>query len=79
MFPKGVVQTMTFLTDPETGEQMSFPEVVVSLLVEEHDRTKEDAEHLVVTYQDVMVNGMMGGMNYRATAIALEMKEADDG
>ncbi len=68
---------MGFLVDPETGKEMSFPQLVVSLLVEEHGRTKEEAEHLVATYQDVMVNGIMGGLNYRATAIALEMKESE--
>jgi len=64
-------------TDPKTGEPMTFPEIVVALLVEERGRSKEDAEKLVESYPEVIVSGMMSGMQYRATAIALEMRESE--
>jgi hypothetical protein len=64
--------------NPDTGEKMSFPEVVTSLLVAEHGMTQETAEQLVKSETQVMMSGIMGGMNYRATAMALEMKHADD-
>lgn len=61
----------------EDGTKMEFPEVVVAVLVEEHHRTQEDAERLVKQFPQVIMNGIMGGMAYRATAMALEMKESD--
>lgn len=61
--------------DPKTGKEMSFPEIVIAVLVEEQGRSPEDAEALVKRYPQVVMNGIMGGMQYRATALALEMKE----
>lgn len=65
-------------TNPETGKEMQFHEIVVAILVEEHNRTKEDALRLVTAYPQVITNGIMGSMNYRATAMALEMKEGEE-
>ena len=64
---------MTFVH--KDGTAMTFQEVVSSLLVAEHERTKADADALVKRFPQVVMNGIMGGMNYRATATALEMKE----
>lgn len=64
--------------DPETGQKMSFPEIVIAVLVEEQGRSKEDATALVKRYPQIVMNGIMGGMQYRPTALALEMKENDD-
>jgi len=58
------------------GQPMDFAEIVVALLVEERGHSQENAERLVKTYTNVITNGIMGGMNYRATAIALEMVDA---
>ena len=54
-----------------------FNEIVIALLIEEMGHTRENAERLVATYPQVVLNGVMGGGDYRATAIALEMKEAE--
>ncbi len=61
--------------DPKTGKEMSFSEIVIAVLVEEQGRSTEDAKALVKRYPQVVLNGIMGGMQYRATALALEMKE----
>ena len=61
----------------EDGTKMEFPEVVAAILVEEHGRTKEDAARLVKQFPGIVMNGIMGGMRYRATAMALEMSEAE--
>lgn len=65
-------------TDPETGKEMTFAEVVSALLVAEHGRTKEDADRMVKTHTNIVVNGIMANMNYRATAMALEMAESKE-
>ena len=60
---------------------MEFTKLVKALLVEERGHTPENAERLVASYPSVITNGMMRGFgSYRATAIALEMKdeETDD-
>ncbi len=59
------------------GNQMDFPQIVAAILVEEQGRTQEDADRLVKQYPQVLMNGILGGIQYRATALALEMKEND--
>lgn len=66
------------LIDPKTGQPMEFPEAVRLILVEEHQRTPEEAARLVESFPDIIVAGIMGRMDYRATAFALEMKETED-
>jgi hypothetical protein len=66
------------LINPETGKPLEFHETVQLILVEEHSRTPEEAKKLVSSYPDIIVAGIMNGMNFRATAIALEMKETED-
>ena len=61
----------------EDGTKMEFHEVVAAILIEENGRTKEDADRLVKKFPQVVMNGIMGGMNYRSTAMALEMKESE--
>ena len=46
-----------------------------ALLVAEYDRSKEDANRMVNEHTSIVVNGIMANMNYRATAMALEMAE----
>lgn len=67
--------------DPKTGEEMTFSEIAVALLVEGNGRTVSDAESLVKRHPQVMVNAMMAGRGteYRATAMALEIKEGEEG
>ena len=60
------------------GTKMTFPEVVAAILVEENGRTQEEADLLVKKYPQVVMNGIMGGMAFRATALALKMKEEQD-
>jgi hypothetical protein len=55
----------------------NFRELLKSLLVQEYGRTPEDAERLVKAYPDIVMQGIMAN-NLDATAIALEMKEAED-
>ena len=57
------------------GSEMSFSEVVSALLVEEWGRTESDAKALVGRYPQIIINGIMSGVAYRATAMALEMAE----
>lgn len=64
------------MVDPETGKEMTFAEVVSALLVHEYKRTKEDADRMVKTHTNIVLNGIMSSMNYRATAMALEMAES---
>ena len=59
----------------DDGTKMRFPEVVSALLVEECGRTESDAKALVGRYPQIVINGIMSGMAYRATAMALEMAE----
>ncbi len=61
----------------DDGTKMEFHEVVAAVLVEEQGRTQEDADRLVKQFPQVVLNGIMGGMAYRATALALEMKESE--
>jgi hypothetical protein len=56
----------------------NFPDLVQAILVEEMGRTPEDAKRLVKAYPQIVVNGIMGNFNYRACAMALEMKEEED-
>ena len=63
------------LVDPETGKEMTFAEVVSALLVAEHGRPKDDADRMVKEHTSIVINGIMAKMNYRATAMALEMAE----
>ena len=61
--------------DPETGKEMTLPEVVIALLVAEHSTSKEEATLLVKSHPRIMMNGTMAGRGreYRATAMALSM------
>ena len=58
-------------------DKTKFRELVISLLVEERGHTLENAERLVSRYPKIMINGAMDGSDYRSTAIALEMKDAE--
>lgn len=64
------------LIDPETGKEMTFSEVVVALLVAEYRRTKEEAWRMVKSHPNIVTNGIMANMNYRACAMALEIAES---
>jgi hypothetical protein len=57
---------------------MNFVEVVKAILVQEHQRTENDADMLVKRFPNVMVNAMMAGNGneVRACAMALEMAES---
>lgn len=63
------------MVDQETGKEMTFADVVSALLVAEHSRSKDDADRMVKEHTSIVVNGIMANMNYRATAMALEMAE----
>lgn len=53
-----------------------FVEKLKDLLVcEENGYTKEEAERLIKTHTNVIVNGIMGN-NLRATVMALQMEES---
>lgn len=62
----------------EDGTEMTFPEVVKALLIEEQGRSEEDADQLLARFPRVMVNAMMAGhgQEYRAAVMALEMAES---
>ena len=65
--------------NPDTGKEMDFTEVVFAILVEEQGYSAADAKRLIKTHPRVMINGAMGGhQTYRATALALEIVEADE-
>lgn len=52
-----------------------FVNVVSKLLQEEHGYSPEKAEALVGEYPQVILNGITAGMDHRAVALALWMKE----
>ena len=60
-----------------TETHSRFLKLVKAILVEEMCWTPEHAAGLISKHTQVMMNGMMGGMDYRATAIALDMKEME--
>lgn len=61
----------------DDGTPMTFAQAVVAILVEEHGRMEEEAVRLVGRFPDAMVNGIVAGNPYRATAMALEMLETE--
>ena len=60
---------------PADGKEMKFEDAVSALLVEEHGKTKDEADFLVTRYPKIMTEAMMNGMNFRAAAWALLMKD----
>ena len=56
----------------------TFSELVAGCLVEECGRTAEDSQVLVKWFPAIILAGIMANMDYRATALALEMAEIDE-
>ena len=56
---------------------IDFVEAVEELLVVEHCLTRDDAKAMIKRWPEVMVKAMMAGRGkeYRACAMALEMKD----
>lgn len=55
-------------------------ELLKALLVEERGHTPENAERLVQSYPEVIIQGIMGGaFMLRPTAMALEMADQEHG
>ena len=51
-----------------------FTDLLKKLLVMEYFKTEDEADRLIKTYPNVIVNGIFSG-NLRATAMALEFVE----